>query len=74
MNRFYAASSCVAACIALCSVSAHEAFAQAGPPVTRQMQDTQRAAQKKAREAHSAPHTQKKEKSDKSPMPASAAQ
>jgi hypothetical protein len=72
MNRIYAAGLGIAACIAMASFTEHDARAQA--PITRQMQDTQRAAQTKARETQTPSHKKSKKQGASSPMAASAAQ
>jgi hypothetical protein len=73
MNGIYAAALGIAVCIAMWSLSDHDVRAQ-GAPITRQMQDTQRAAQTKARETQSPSHKKSKKQSASSPMAASAAQ
>jgi antitoxin component of RelBE/YafQ-DinJ toxin-antitoxin module len=71
MTRFRAVSSTVTACIALCLAPFDPASAQMGTAATKQMQDTQRAAQKKARAAKSGA-TQDQMKTQKETPPASA--
>jgi hypothetical protein len=74
MNRFYAAASAIEACIVMCSVSPTDVLAQTGAAATKQLQDTQRAAQEKAREAKSNTRDHMKKKNEARPAPASGAQ
>ena len=64
--------------LAVCSVSSAllvgDAHALAGPPITKQMSDTQRAAQTKALKSKSSAHDQAKKEGNKSPASAPAAQ
>jgi hypothetical protein len=72
MKRFFTAALAVTACIALCLAPFDQASAQMGAAATKQMQDTQRAAQKKARAAKGGA-TQDQKNSQKETPPASAA-
>jgi hypothetical protein len=71
MNHFRAVFLAVTACIALCFASFDQASAQMGAAATKQMQDTQRAAQQKARAAKSG-ETQDQMKTPKETPPASS--
>lgn len=75
MNGIYATSLGIVAYVVVGAITAHDVYAQ-GAPITRQMQDTQRAAQKKARESHKAsqPQANKDDQKAPAPAPASAAQ
>jgi hypothetical protein len=53
MNRRSAPASALVSCVVLSLLSTPAAFAQTGAAATKQMQDTQRKAQQKAREAKS---------------------
>jgi hypothetical protein len=69
MNGFYVAAPAIAACIVMYSISPTSVRAQTGAAATKQMQDTQRAAQKKAREAKSDKHDQMKKENEAPPTP-----
>ncbi|CAB3748026.1 hypothetical protein [Paraburkholderia solisilvae] len=74
MNRSFAAALAAAACVTLCLASFDDALAQTGAAATKQMQDTQRAAQKKARAAKSGDtQDQMKGQKESAPAPASDA-
>jgi hypothetical protein len=74
MNRFYAAASAVEGCIVRCSVSPTDVLAQTGGAATRQLQDTQRTAQERAREAKSNTRDRMNKNNETQPAPASGAQ
>jgi hypothetical protein len=61
-----------AACVALGAVLMYAIDAQAAPPVTKPMADTQRAAQTKALKSRSTAHDQAKKEGNKAPASASA--
>jgi hypothetical protein len=73
MDRFFATLTAIA-CIALCLAPFAAASAQTGAAATKQMQDTQRAAQKKARAAKGGnAQDQMKAKKESTSAPASDA-
>jgi hypothetical protein len=74
MNGLRVAMPVVAICVVSGAMLVGEAVAQAGPPITRQMQDTQRAAQKKALKSKSSAHDQSKKEDKTLPASAPAAQ
>jgi hypothetical protein len=71
MNTFCATVPAIAACIVKCCVSPAHARAQTGVAVTKQTQDTQRAAQKKTRKANTGTHDNVKKENEMPPAPAS---
>jgi hypothetical protein len=74
MNGRHTAAFAFAAYVVLSFLSAPAAFAQTGAAATKQMQDTQRKAQQKAREAKSNPRPASDTQNDKKATPASDVQ
>ncbi|HEY3599323.1 MAG TPA: hypothetical protein VGL08_17645 [Paraburkholderia sp.] len=72
MNGFYFAAPAISACIIMCCMSPIDVSAQTGAAAMKQMQDTQRAAQKKARKAKSDTSDQMKKENETPPAPAPA--
>ncbi|MFM0008157.1 hypothetical protein PQR57_45525 [Paraburkholderia dipogonis] len=71
MSGFYVVAPAIAACIAMYSISPTSVRAQTGAAATKQMQYTQRAAQKKAREAKNDTRDQMQKENEAPPAPAS---
>lgn len=74
MNSYYAAAGAIAACVVVSSISPIELYAQTGAAATKQMQDTQRAAHKKARDTKSTTPDHAKKKNETGSAPASGVQ
>ncbi|MGA7776247.1 MAG: hypothetical protein WCA85_00800 [Paraburkholderia sp.] len=74
MNAYYVAARAIAACVVVGSISPIDVYAQTGAAATKQMQDTQRAAHKKARDAKSTTPDHAKKKSENASAPASGVQ
>ena len=74
MKGRYAGVRCLTACMLLSAAGvSYNAYAQ-GPPITKQMQDTQRYAQKKTHQQKKPPPDQTKQQDDMKPKPASGTQ
>ena len=74
MNRLSAAVPAIAACMVMYCVSSSDVWGQTGAAAAKQMQDTQRAAQKKARDAKNSKPDQMKKEDAAAPAPASDSQ
>lgn len=73
MKRRYAGVPGLMVCMLVGAGVSYNALAQ-GPPITKQMQDTQRAAQKKTHEPKKPPPDQPKQQDEMKPAPASGTQ
>ncbi|OLL31765.1 hypothetical protein BTH42_10685 [Burkholderia sp. SRS-W-2-2016] len=74
MNRFYTVVPAIAAFVIANAMWSTAAYAQMGMSATKQMQDTQRAAQQKARKAKNEPAGQTHKTDHPASAPAAASQ